>query len=203
MDITLKDTSKKYNREYIFKNLSYTFKNGHSYALTGSNGSGKSTLIQVLSGYMRPTKGEIVYEHPTTHVDDVYEKISLATPYMELIEEFTLMELLQFHFQFKQPTHPIDHIVKIAYLEDAKHKAVKNFSSGMKQRLKLALSFFSEAAILLLDEPTSNLDAKGTEWYRDQLQNILKQRSRLVIIASNQNHEYDLCEEILNIEDYK
>lgn len=203
MIVTLDHISKKYNREYIFRDLSYVFEHGKSYAITGSNGSGKSTLLQVIGAYIRPSAGRITYNDGAIDEETLFNHVGIATPYLELVEEFTLSELIDFHFNFKKPLFSKDEILEKAYLVEAKDKFVKNFSSGMKQRLKLSLTLFSENELLLLDEPTSNLDAQGVNWYREQLKEILTQKETLTIIASNQSHEYDFCDQQLNVESYK
>lgn len=200
MQVDLKNISKRFNQELIFKNLSYSFKSGSKYAITGPNGSGKSTLIQVISGYVRPSAGEIAYAEGNIDVEDVFTNISIAAPYLELVEEFTLDEAIDFHFKFKQPLVSKSDLLEISYLGDAKDKQVKKFSSGMKQRLKLALAFYSDCPLLLLDEPTSNLDEKGAQWYHEQ---ILRQENKTILIASNQTAEYSFCEKIVNIMDFK
>ena len=78
---------------------------------------------------------------------------------------------------------------------------IKYFSSGMKQRLKLALAFCSDTPMLMLDEPTSNLDKQGVEWYLGLVQQFAA--GRLTIICSNQEHEYSFCTQHLDISDYK
>lgn len=202
--IELRQLGKRFNREVVFRDLNYTFRAGKFYAITGPNGSGKSTLLQVLSGFLLPSKGSLHYtkEGKTIEAGQVYRHLSLATPYMELIEEFTLSELFDFHFKFRKPKegYSIKDIIETSYLADAQNKFIKNFSSGMKQRTKLALALFSDSDVVLLDEPTTNLDKQGIRWYRG----ILEQTgSRLVIVASNQEEEYEGCNEVLNVLEYK
>ena len=204
MEITLKNLGKKYHREWVFKNLNAKLASKESYAITGANGSGKSTLIQVVSSALLPSFGTIIYQNDK-HIPakEVYRYLSMVSPYLELIEEFTLLEFLQFHFKFKtiKKNMDINDIINEAYLTDAKNKYLKNFSSGMKQRLKLALCFFSESLVLLLDEPTSNLDQKGIDWYKHHID--MNTPNKLVIVASNQKQEYAHCNTVIDINDYK
>ena len=203
MKIILKDLSKRFNRQWIFQNLNYELESGQSYAITGPNGSGKSTLLQVIIGSMPRTSGDVSYILNGEKIEDDlhYEHCVLASPYLELIEEFTLKELLDFHFKFKtiQKGTNIRKLTQVAYLEEHLYKPIKNFSSGMKQRLKLALAFYSDTPILILDEPTSNLDAKGIQWYLDQVNQC---KDRLIIVASNQKQEYEFCKSNIHIPDY-
>ncbi len=202
MTIILKNISKKYNKEWLFKNLDYSFSIDESYAITGLNGSGKSTLLQIIAGFVLPTEGKIFVGEKETD-ENFYKNISIATPYLELIEEMTATEFLQFHLQFKSiiNNYNIAAILEQVQLTNAAQKQIRYFSSGMKQRLKLAQAFFSNTSILLLDEPTSNLDKQGISLYHQLINNYTK--NRLVIICSNDETEYSFCKYTLNINDYK
>jgi ABC-type multidrug transport system ATPase subunit len=203
--ISLEDIGRRFNRDWIFKNISYTFNSGNSYAILGSNGSGKSTLLQILNGSLGPSKGKITYQlnGKVIPTEAIYEHLSLAAPYLELIEDFSLNEMIDFHFQFKPllPGISKQDVIALLNLNTNANKLIKYFSSGMKQRLKLALAFCSDTPILMLDEPTSNLDTQGIEWYRDLVQQFAA--NRLTIVCSNQLHEYDFCQHQLSIVDYK
>lgn len=206
MKIILTDVGRRYNREWIFKHITYEFESGKSYAILGPNGSGKSTLLKVLSGSLAPSAGSIYYEmnDKAVDVESVFQYLSLATPYVELIEEFTLREQIQFHFKFKNylSGYSEPEVVHLLGLENAIDKELKFFSSGMKQRVKLALACCSDSAFVLLDEPTSNLDAAGEGWYLE-LVDKTKRADRLFIICSNQEKEYNFCDQTLSISDYK
>jgi ABC-type multidrug transport system ATPase subunit len=203
MEITLQNTGKRFNREWIFRHCSYQFSVSKKYAITGSNGSGKSTLLQVIAGALMFNEGTItVQDKQATVSNEVFFKnISIAAPYLELIEEMTAKEFLQFHHSFKPMTVTHEEALQIVQLEKATNKQIRYFSSGMKQRLKLAQAFLSNTPVLLLDEPTTNLDADGTALYHSLIANYTDQR--LVIISSNDRQEYSFCDEVIAIGDYK
>ena len=205
MQITLENIGRRFNREWIFRGINYTFNNKGSYAVLGSNGSGKSTLLQVLNGSLVPSAGELRYSFEGKSIDpeNVFNYLSLAAPYLELIEEFTLDEMIDFHFKFKIYKPGIDKraLTEILNLQGSQHKMIRNFSSGMKQRLKLALAFCADTPMLMLDEPTSNLDTQGIDWYLNLVEKF--SADRLTIVCSNQVHEYSFCKEQLSIADYK
>lgn len=205
MTITLTDIGRRFNRDWIFKGVNYTFTSGESYAVLGPNGSGKSTLLQVVNGSLSPSKGTIAFTNNGTgvEVEHVFKYLSLAAPYLELIEEFTLAEVIDFHFKFKLYISGIDknELIALLNMQSSKNKLVKYFSSGMKQRLKLALAFCSDTPMLMLDEPTSNLDTQGVDWYLSLVERFAA--GRLTIICSNQEHEYSFCKQHLSIVDYK
>ncbi|HJP63705.1 MAG TPA: ATP-binding cassette domain-containing protein, partial [Mucilaginibacter sp.] len=92
-------------------------------------------------------------------------------------------------------------VIDLLNMHASRNKAIRYFSSGMKQRLKLALAFCSDTPMLMLDEPTSNLDKQGVEWYLGLVQQFAE--GRLTIICSNQEHEYNFCKHRLDISDYK
>lgn len=205
MTITLQNIGRRFNRDWIFRGVDHTFTSGESYAILGPNGSGKSTLLQVLNGSLSPSIGTInyVYEGKPVEVDKIFEHLSLAAPYLELIEEFTLTEMIDLHFKFKPYKAGMDNktVIEVLGMEANKNKLIKYFSSGMKQRLKLALAFCADTPILMLDEPTSNLDKQGVEWYLGLVEKFAL--NRLTIVCSNQEHEYGFCKAQLNISDYK
>jgi ABC-type multidrug transport system ATPase subunit len=205
MKITLENIGRRFNRDWIFRGVDHTFETGKIYAILGPNGSGKSTLLQVLNGSLAPSIGKLSYFYQDKPVDieQAYKHLSLAAPYLELIEEFTLSEMVDFHFKFKSYKTGIHktNLIELLAMPGSKNKLIKYFSSGMKQRLKLALAFCSDTPMLMLDEPTSNLDVQGVEWYLSLVQRFAQ--NRLTIICSNQGYEYDFCDEQLNITDYK
>ena len=205
MKITLENIGRRFNRDWIFRGVDHVFQTGTVSAILGPNGSGKSTLLQVLNGSLSPSVGKITYyaDEKPLEVDEVYKHLSLAAPYLELIEEFSLDEMIDFHFKFKAYKAGVDKnaVIELLSLPGSKNKLIKYFSSGMKQRLKLALAFCADTQMLMLDEPTSNLDTQGVDWYLNLVQQYAQ--NRLTIICSNQLHEYSFCDEQLSISDYK
>lgn len=205
MTITLNNIGRRFNRDWIFRGISHTFTSGESYAILGPNGSGKSTLLQILNGSLSPSAGTIdfVFKEKQVEIDKVFHHLSLAAPYLELIEEFTLSEMVDFHFKFKNYKNGVDkkQLIGLLNLPKSENKLIKYFSSGMKQRLKLILAFCADTPMLMLDEPTSNLDSQGVDWYLSLVEQFAT--GRLTIICSNQEHEYGFCKHRLSISDYK
>jgi len=197
--ICVDNLGKKFHYEWIFRNFSFKFSQGNAYAIVGNNGSGKSTLLQLLSGVVPSSEGKVFYQKNENNIEpeDFYRYISWASPYLELIEEMTLLEIINFHQQFKRLEQNTTEFIEILRLEKASHKYIKNFSSGMKQRLKLGLAIYSDTPVLLLDEPTSNLDIENINWYKEEIKKQLPYK--LVIVASNQAEEYEFCEEIIRL----
>lgn len=205
MKIQLHEASKRFQYEWIFKNLSLQLKQGDSLAITGGNGSGKSTLLKCLSGAIPFSSGKITFESGGNLIPESqwYNYLSISAPYLELPEEFSLTEIIDFHFKFKRPLNLVQpkELIEILYLDQHATKPVSQFSSGMKQRLKLGIALFSDVPIILLDEPTSNLDKKGISWYTDLIKNF--QNDRILVICSNEPREYEFCLQKLALEDFK
>lgn len=201
MKINLKNLGKRFNREWIFRRLNYEFSSARSYAITGPNGSGKSTLLQVIGGAVTISEGKILYENCKD--EEVYKNISIAAPYLELVEEMTLTEFLRFHSSLKRwlPGITSEKIIAALQLEGAAHKQIRYFSSGMKQRVKLAQAVFSNVPVVLLDEPATNLDEEGIALYNSLISGYC--RDRLLIISSNDKQEYRFCDEVLHMMDFK
>ena len=205
MKINLRNAGKRFNREWIYRGVTLEFSSANAYAITGPNGSGKSTLLQAIGGMMQGSEGTIHYTTANGQLtnEEAYKQLSFCAPYLDVIEEMTLLEFLQFHNQFKpflSSFTPKD-IIREVGLEAAAGKQIRYYSSGMKQRVKLAQAIFSDTAIVLLDEPCSNLDAVGIKLYHSLIQRYCLER--LVLVCSNDKVEYSFCNEVISILDYK
>lgn len=204
ININLQNVSKQYNTEWIFSGISIEISPEKPTAILGSNGSGKSTLLQIILSAITPTTGTIEYIKNNLYInpEDAFRLMSISAPYTELIEEFTLSEMILFHSKLKPLLASPDEIIQICKLEKSTYKLIRNFSSGMKQRVKLVLAILSEAPVILLDEPTSNLDQVGISWYNQILSKFLLNRT-LIVSSNSIEHEYAFCKQIINLEDYK
>ena len=204
MRILLTDAGKRYNREWIFRHLNQEFRTGQSYAITGHNGSGKSTLLQVIAGAILPNEGTVAIEDGSAvKAENHFKYISIAAPYLELVEEMTAREFLDFHAVFKPFLKNLDAptIIEKVDLAHAADKQIRNYSSGMKQRLKLAQCILTDTPYILLDEPCTNLDEKGIALYHALISEYAAERC--VIVSSNDKIEYSFCTSLINIADYK
>lgn len=206
--IEVKGAGKKFGKEWIFKNVDLTIQSGEKMVILGLNGSGKSTLLQALSGYLEINKGSIEYINSDNDVvidkEKQYQSISLASPYLELIEDFTLSEMIEHASVFKPFAQKLStkDIVELSGLASHSHKYIKLFSSGMKQRLKLTLAILADAPVLLLDEPTTNLDASVIKWYLDLIKTYAA--GKTIIVASNSiPHEYEFCDREIQMSQFK
>jgi ABC-type multidrug transport system ATPase subunit len=214
MRINLSNAGKRFNREWIFRNVNLQFDTSLSYAITGPNGSGKSTLLQCIGGMFQLSEGSISFSesdlspnpnnpHPAISPENAYRHLSFCAPYSDVIEEMTLVEFMKFHSRFKPflKSYSIPLIIEEIGLAAAAQKQIRFYSSGMKQRVRLAQAIFSDVPIVLLDEPCSNLDAKGIELYQSLISSLC--RERLLIVCSNDEVEYRFCQKKISIMDYK
>jgi ABC-type multidrug transport system ATPase subunit len=205
MKVHLNKACKRFSREWIFKNINETFDSAYTYAITGPNGSGKSTLLQIISGNMLLSDGSIHYtkSDQVVEADQIFKYTALTAPYLEIPEELTLTELLRFHFKFKKlkEAYHLNDMPELLQLHGSEHKKIRDFSTGMRQRLKLGLSLFADVDIVLLDEPATNLDKNGVDWYLQKVQQLDKKQ--LLIICSNRIDEYAFCTKTIDMHSFK
>ena len=207
-EIKCENLSKSYSGRTIFKNLSFNISTSQSLTVTGSNGSGKSTLIKVIANLIHSSKGNISIKSDNMDVprDKWFEKTGLLSPYLNLYDELTGFENLDFFYRLKTKDRSyshdrIDHVLHKVNLYEKRNELLKNYSSGMKQKLKLAFSVLHEPEILLLDEPRSNLDKAGIDMIYEV--SAEQKKKGILIIATNDDDDKELCDSILSIEDYK
>jgi ATPase subunit of ABC transporter with duplicated ATPase domains len=206
MEIKLTNAGKRYRFDWIFRNLNHSLSQGTKTALIGPNGSGKSTLLKTLAGHLSLSKGAIQFVHANGSAipqEDIYQHISYTAPYIDLIEELTLEEAITFHAQLKPllPTITPDVIFERLELPKTRQKELRFFSSGMKQRVKLALTIGSNTPVVLLDEPSTNLDVKAISWAHQLLDDWIG--NRLLVIATNDPGDLQLCNQQLDITHFK
>ena len=205
MKIIATGVEKKFRKEWIFRKLDGTYSAGQSYALVGPNGTGKSTLLKLLAQFSLPTHGKVEFVHVDGTViptDKAHQYVAFAAPYADVIEEFTLSELIGFLQNLGFISAELDLLSFEKYMElsPGKGKLIKNYSSGMRQKIKLACALLSPRPILCLDEPTSNLDEQANQWF---IAKLYENRSKLIFIASNETIEIGLCDHLIAIADYK
>lgn len=189
MTVELKDIGKKYGKNWIFRGVNHVFESGIIYPIIGHNGSGKSTLLQIIAGFVSPSIGTLTYKVNNAQLEKekLYKQVSFAGPYTELFDEFSVSESLNLHHRLSPLHLSNEAIMEQLDLQTHRHKPLNQLSSGMKQRLKLAVAIYSRTSLLLLDEPTSNLDQRWSDWYNEV---VLKYATnRITIICSNSRED--------------
>jgi ABC-type multidrug transport system ATPase subunit len=195
MTVRLERVGKRFHRDWVVRDLTASFSSPGRHGIAGPNGSGKTTVMRLISGQLTPSEGVVSYLNDAVTIvpDKRYNWISWAAPYLELIEEFSLEEQLRFHGQLRRMTKSVDEIVSTLDMHAHRTKRLADFSSGMKQRLRIAMALFTESSVVLLDEPSSNLDAEGIQWFQSLL--ALNEAGRTVIIASNEERDLAACQQ--------
>lgn len=204
MRIEATQLSKRFANEWIFKSFSHTFSPGESYAILGQNGSGKSTLLKVLAGMTLPTSGAVSFILPDGNAvpeEEHFRYLSFAAPYMDLIDHFTFTETVAFYSGVRKMLSSPEELIHLAGLEKFANTQIRLFSSGMRQKVRLALAFLTDSPIIILDEPTSNLDYKNISWFENIFTHYAK--DRIVLMGSNYLTEYRLCQHTIKIEEFK
>ena len=203
MKLSLVDIGKRFKFHWVFRHIDFEINSGQVLSLKGPNGSGKSTLLKILSGFLSPSQGKVIYQEGGRLLNDFYHQVTYAAPYVDLIDQMTLREHLHFHSKFKafKQNLSVEDVIKVLDLEQAADKAIKDYSSGMRQRVRLGLAILSEANVCILDEPSTNLDAKGFEWYKSILFDFKMETA--IVIASNESKDFISEDLSINILDYK
>jgi len=206
MQVKLHDVSKQFQSHSVFKNVRLDLRDGYRGVILGGNGSGKSTLLKVISTALVPSTGTVLYSLNQEEIEENarYKHVSFCAPYIDLIEDFTLEE----HITFQQKFRPFiaglssAEIINRLQLGRFKDRSIKNYSSGMRQRVRLALAIMADSELLLLDEPTSNLDPKGKTWYKELLQEFAGKRS--IIAGSNfLDEEFFFAKNTIELKDFQ
>ena len=204
--LSAEQIAKKFGRRLIFKDLDFEFLENGIYGITGINGSGKSTLIKIIAGIISPSSGKIIHKSDDKIIEPekLHNYIGFVAPYLIMYEEFSAWENLSHISKIRDVEFNKDLFKSLLddfLLLSRKDDMVKTYSSGMKQRLKFIFALMHSPKILLLDEPTSNLDDAGKE----AVYRIIRREgeNKIVIIASNENSDLDLCSAKIKLQDYK
>lgn len=204
MKITLESIGKRYDADWIFRGISAIYQPNNIYGLVGFNGSGKSTLLQIISGFVTPAEGSILFENGNTQVENVYRSLSMAGPYISLPIELTVKEVTDTHSLIKpfRSGYSPEELLEEIQLSKHKDKQLSKLSSGMRQRLALALAIYSESTLLLLDEPCANLDSNWSDWFNRCIESQIADRT-IVISSNSQEIELEnVTEPVLNVSEF-
>lgn len=214
-EINCENLSKSFSGKSIFKNFSFNLSAGNSAVITGRNGSGKSTLVKVISNLLQPSKGNVSVKIDDKQIlrTDFFRYTGLVSPYLNLYDELTGLENLTFFYELKSgiksnaksdskdTNENINFYLNKVNMFERRNDVIRTYSTGMKQKLKIAFALMNQPEILILDEPGSNLDKEGADLIRD-ICDEQKQKG-ILILATNNEREKEYCNEVISIEDYK
>ena len=204
--VELNNLVKYFGRRLIFEGINFSFSSRNIYGVSGPNGSGKSTLVKIIANLISPTRGKVIHKNNLKEIepDKLHNQIGFVSPYLFLYDEFTAEENL-LHFSsirgISFNKERSDYLLNELKLIDRKNDLVRGYSSGMKQRLKFIFALLHRPALIILDEPTSNLDNTGKEKVYELIRK--EAENNLVIIASNEDSDIALCSQVIELENFK
>ncbi len=207
LSIHTKDLTKKYSGKTIFKGISFELTAGDSAVIVGRNGSGKSTLMKIIAGIISPSSGSMKFKNTGNEIEmnEVKKKLGFVSPYLNLYDELSAIENLRLFSGLKSDREAKDDelvkLLELTGLADRRNDEVKTYSSGMKQKLKIAFALLNDPELLMLDEPRSNLDRSGIETM-ERIAERQKDKG-ILIIATNDEDDLKLCSKRINIEEHK
>jgi len=190
----------------IIENLNLQIREGEYLSIMGRNGSGKSTLVKIIAGLISPTQGKMIHTFEGDEIipEKLHNYIGFVSPYLVLYEEFSAWENLEYFSQIRDIKLDEEYakdMLKKFLLYNRRNDLVKTYSSGMKQRMKFIFALIHHPGLLIFDEPTSNLDDEGKKSVYDIIED--QSKNSIVIVASNDKADLDLCSNILDLKAYK
>lgn len=193
--------TKRYGKKSVLNGISFSYE-GTVLGIAGANGSGKTTLLKCLTGLLKPSSGSVTWQIQGKIINraDLKSHLGYAAPYIQLYEELTVSENLQFLSDLGNHAghSDLNELLKNFDADDFADSLYGNLSTGQQQRIKLAASAVKDPSILILDEPGSNLDEKGKKLVEDMVSGYA-QKGKMIIIASNQTDELKLCNKIIDL----
>src|SRR5208283_2084846 len=204
ISLSVESLSKVFNRRVIFENIAFSLMEGESMAITGKNGSGKSTLAKILCGLLSPSKGRIVcsIDGKTIDLAKMYQHIGFVSPYITMYEEFSGLENLTAFSRIRNlrngSEEDSEKLLKTFGIYERRNDEVRTYSSGMKQRLKYAAALLHRPEILVLDEPTANLDEEGISVVRNTMR--AQSESGILIIATNDKEDLEFSQDCIDLD---
>jgi heme exporter protein A len=198
--LTIDGLAKTYPGRPVFSGISAVIEKSHKLVVAGPNGAGKSTLLRIICGFIRPTRGRVIFERAGSRLTrtDIRHYIGLVSPDLVLYDELTALENLSFFAAvagLRPSSEDLSGRLRAVGLAGRGHDPVGSYSSGMKQRLKYCLALLRDPEILLLDEPTANLDEGG----KALVDEIINSFEDILVIATNEKSELEYGDEIIRL----
>lgn len=202
MEVILQQVTKRFDQQYVLKNISKTISAGSTCGIRGINGSGKSTLCGIISGLVLPTKGKVrhlISGHDQDLASNTHKLLSGTGPYHQLPEFLSCQQILDITVEKKMDKN-FSKAEFWTFLEFKAHqkKLFHELSSGMQQRFKLGLTIYAEAALYIFDEPTNFLDGYWKNKLSEKLSARLK--GKTVVVASNVEEDFKSCDDYIYLE---
>ncbi len=199
MEVILEQVSKKFDQQYVLKNISKTIASGSTCGIRGINGSGKSTLCGILSGLILPTKGKVhhlIFGEDCNLSNNTHHLLASTGPYHHLPEFLSCQHILDITAAQKMDDKfSKDKFWNFLEFKQHKRKLYHKLSSGMQQRFKLSLTIYAEAELYILDEPTNFLD----DYWKTKIAELLSVRlkDKTLILSSNMEEDFKSCDDYI------
>lgn len=199
MEVILKQVSKRFDQQYVLKNINKTISSGSTCGIRGINGSGKSTLCGIVSGLILPTKGSIkhlVDGQETSLAERTHELLASTGPYHQLPQFLSCQQILDITTENKMGDQfSAKEFWDFLEFKEHREKLYHKLSSGMQQRFKLALTIYSKAHIYIFDEPTNFLD----DYWKERISGLLSEKlaEKTVLLASNVAEDFKNCDDYI------
>ncbi len=203
--IEVKNVTKKYGKAVAVDDISFTIHDGEIVGLLGPNGAGKSTTMNILTGYIEQTSGEVTIEGYNTlkKPKKAKKQIGYMPEGVPLYTDLTVREFVTYMAELKQVNRKerkakVQKVIEETGLKDVENKLTKNLSRGYKQRVSMAGALVGEPKILILDEPTVGLDPKQIT----EIRNLIKElgKTHTVILSSHILSEVSqICNKVIII----
>jgi ABC-type multidrug transport system ATPase subunit len=202
ISLQTQNLGKWFGKRKVFEGINLSLGEKGSLVITGRNGSGKTTLLKILCGLIQPSRGEVTIKQDgkTFTPEESRNHIGLVMPDLELYGELTAWENLHYLGRIRGLTtdkEKLKEMIAGVGLAGREDDLVSSFSSGMKQRLKYAFARLHQPEILLLDEPSANLDEEGIAVV-EKIVSEQKERG-ILVLATNQREDLKYADEIIQL----
>ena len=203
--IEVKNLTKRYGNHLAVDHLNFTVESGKIYGFLGPNGAGKSTTMNIMTGYLGATEGQVLIDgHDILkEPEEAKKNIGYLPEIPPLYMEMTVREYLEFAAELKgikkdKRESQIEEVIRLAKLRDVENRLIQNLSKGYKQRVGLAQAVLGFPEIIILDEPTVGLDPKQIIEIRDLIKG-LKQKHTVILSSHILSEVRAVCDYVLII----
>ncbi len=203
--ITINKLTKRFGKTPVFSGVDMDCQLPGIYGVSGNNGAGKTTFLKIIAGVMKPTSGEVLIKINDYKIlaERTYRHTAFAAPYLNLYDEFSAEENLRLTAGLRSEKYDskrAEYLLHKVSLYSKKNELLKNYSSGMKQKVKLINSLLAESLLIIWDEPFTNMDSEGKEAVTALIRP--EAEKKIILIASNREDELALCGSVLDLNSF-
>ena len=203
MNLKVKNYSKKIKDKLVLEDINLNLKSGNVYGFFGRNGSGKTMLFRAITTLIYPTSGDVIIDGKSIITDDYdLRKIGLLLEEPGFYPHLTGFENLSMLYQInnKRDDKHINKMLKSVGLEEKSSKKYKEYSLGMKQKLRIAQAIMENQELIILDEPTNGLDETSIKIVHEIIKKLKKENKLILIASHNKDDLRLLCDKVFKID---